>query len=34
MRSIQNEYIRNADITLIWNDMCIADMNELSEIAL
>jgi hypothetical protein len=30
---IQNEYIRIADILSIWNDICIADMNELYEMA-
>ena len=30
---IQNEYIRIVDILLIWNDMGIAYMNELYEIA-
>jgi len=29
----QNEYICIADITLIWNDMRIAYMNELCEMA-
>jgi len=32
VRSIQNEYIRNADITLNWDDIRNAYMNELSEI--
>jgi len=32
MRGVQNEYIRNADITPICNDMRNAYMNELSEI--
>ena len=34
VRSIQNECIRNADMTLIWNDIRNAYMNELSEIRL
>ena len=29
MRSIQNEYIRNADITSIWDNIRIAYMSEL-----
>jgi len=33
VRSIQNEYIRNADITPIWEDIRNAYMNELYEIA-
>ena len=32
MRSIQNEYIRSADITPNWHDMRIAYMNELGVI--
>jgi len=32
MRNNQNEYIRNADITLIWDDICIAYINKLDEI--
>ncbi len=31
MRSIQNEYICNADTTPIWDDIRNAYMNELSE---
>jgi len=33
VRSIQNECICNADITLIWHDIRNAYMNELYEIA-
>jgi len=33
VRSIQNEYIRNADITSIWDDIRIAYMNELGDMA-
>jgi hypothetical protein len=29
---IQNEYIRTADILPLWNDIRIADMNELGDI--
>ena len=34
VRSIQNEYICNADITPIWDDIRIVYMNELCEIGL
>ena len=34
MRSIQNEYIRNADITPNWEDIRNAYINELGEIAI
>ena len=34
MERIQNEYIRNADITINWEDIRNAYMNELSEMAI